>query len=476
MIKKKFVLILLLCVFIIPNKSISQDSQSEENFDLELTKKTLTKEINKLLKETGIPSISISLIKDDTIVWADAFGYANVKKQVPATSATIYHTGSNFKFVTATAIMQLAEAGKLDLDDPVNKYLDESAIADLSNEGTPVTIRHLLSHHSGLKGPIEFIPIWKRMLPRTLEEVASEISAEELPGINFKYCNHCFALLGLVIEKVSGQSYQDYIVENILKPLRIQSEGPLVPTPGMIEELALPYTIVNNQPFPEYQIRFDVFPAGDMYLTVPEIANFLIAQLNGGLFQGQSILSSESIAEMQKAQFGSYYGLGTGVINIDDEKFLLHTGALPGFSTAFKVGTSSKTGVYIASNSGGVHDALVSIGDLSLKLLSGEKNAGPLPSFVKMEFEEINLPVKVLEKYTGKYEIRSELIFAISLEDKQLYAQLTGQPKLELFPYEEDRFFYKTASAQIGFNFEKGKVTSLTLYQKHREIEAKKIE
>ena len=93
-----------------------------------------------------------------------------------------------------------------------------------------------------------------------------------------------------------------------------------------------------------------------------------------------------------------------------------------------------------------------------------------------MEFEEINLPVKVLEKYTGKYEIRSELIFAISLEDKQLYAQLTGQPKLELFPYEEDRFFYKTAFAQIGFNFEKGKVTSLTLYQKHREIEAKKIE
>ncbi len=73
-------------------------------------------------------------------------------------------------------------------------------------------------------------------------------------------------------------------------------------------------------------------------------------------------------------------------------------------------------------------------------------------------------------------KIRSELIFAISLEDKQLYAQLTGQPKLELFPYEEDRFFYKTASAQIGFNFEKGKVTSLTLYQKHREIEAKKIE
>lgn len=476
MIIIKNALILVLSILTIPNMAICQYNSSNENFDLEYTQKKLTDEINKILKETGIPSVSIALIKDDTIVWAKAFGYTNVKKQVPATKSTIYNTGSNFKFVTATAIMQLREAGKLDIDSPVNNYLGESAIADLSNEDTPVTIRHLLSHHSGLTGPIEMIPVWERVLPGTLEEVASEISAEEPPGINFKYCNHCFALLGLVVEKVSEQSFQDYILENILKPLRIKSEGPMVPTPEMIEELALPYSIVNNQAFPESQIRFDVFPAGDMYLTVPEMANFLIAQLNGGLFKGQSILSPESVAEMQKAQFGSYYGLGTGVINIDDENFFLHTGALPGFSTAFKVGTSSKTGVYIASNSGGVHDVLVSIGDLSLRLLSGEKNAGPLPSFAKLEFEEINLPLQVLKKYTGKYEMRPELIITIFLEERQLYAQLTGQPKLELLPYEEDRFFYKKAPAQIGFNFEKGKVTSLTLIQKHREIEAKRIE
>jgi len=238
----KILFLLSFSLFLISNKAISQVNQTENNFDLEQSKKRLTEEINKVLKETGIPSISLSLIKDDAIIWSEAFGYANVKKKLPATSSTIYSTGSNFKFVTATAIMQLAEAGKLDIDNPINNYLGESAIDDLSSEGTPVTFRHLLSHHSGLKGPIEIIPIWERKIPKTLEEIASEISTEEPPGINFKYCNHCYALAGLAIEKISGQTFQEYIVKHILEPLQIDSKGPVIPTPSMVEELALPYS------------------------------------------------------------------------------------------------------------------------------------------------------------------------------------------------------------------------------------------
>jgi len=472
---KKILLLLLLSVPIISCAEKSTVIQEKADFDLGSIKRTLSNEINKILKETGIPSISISLIKEDTIVWADAFGYANVKKQVPATSATIYSTGSSFKFVTATAILQLAEAGKLNLDDPINKYLDESPIDDLSSEGKSVTFRHLLSHHSGLIGPIEIIPIWERKLPKTLEELASEIGSEEAPGVNFKYCNHCFALAGLLIEKVSGQSYQDYIVEHILRPLKISSEGPVVPTPGMVEELALPYKIVNNQPLPVYQSRFDVFPAGDIYLTSPEMANFLIAQLNQGVFQGQSILGSESIAEMQEAQFGSTYGLGTGIINSEDEKFLQHAGGVPGFSTFFKVGTSSKTGVYIASNSARVQYILAAIGNLSLKLLNGENNTESLPSFVKREFKQIYLAENVLTKYRGKYQLTPEFFISITHEGAHLYAQATGQAKFELFPYEEDKFFYKVVYAQVKFNIENGKVTSLTLFQ-NGETEGKKIE
>ena len=372
--------------------------------------------------------------------------------------------------------MQLAELGKLSIDDPINDYLGESAIDDLSSEGKPVTFRHLLSHHSGLKGSIEIIPVWERKLPRTLEEVASEISAEEDPGKSYKYCNHCYALLGLIIEKVSGQSYQDYLVEHILKPLQIKSAGPLVPTPSMVEELALPYNLKNNQAIPEYQKRFDVFPAGDIYLTCSEMANFLIAQMNDGIYQDQAILKPESVREMQKAQFGiDYYGLGTGITQTDDEKFLNHAGGVPGFSSFFKVGTNSKTGVYIVSNATNVHQTLSAITNFSLKLLNGDEHPEPLPSFILKADKEIELTDEILEKYVGEYQLKADYFVTVTLEDSKLYGQATGKNKFEITAYEEDRFFVKNAYTKIDFNIENKKVVGFSIFNMDGKRVAKKI-
>ena len=92
----------------------------------------LTREIEETLQDTGIPSISIALLQGDRIVWAEAFGYSNIKLKVPATSSTIYSTGSCLKPVTAMAVMQLVDDGKISLDDPINKYLGEDAVDDLS--------------------------------------------------------------------------------------------------------------------------------------------------------------------------------------------------------------------------------------------------------------------------------------------------------------------------------------------------------
>jgi D-alanyl-D-alanine-carboxypeptidase/D-alanyl-D-alanine-endopeptidase len=361
--------------------------------------------------------------------------------------------------------MQLAEIGKLDIDEPINKYLGESSINDLSSEGSPVTFRHLLSHHSGLKGPTSITRLWDRKLPITLKELASEISAEEAPGINFKYCNHCYALAGLLIEKISKQTFQEYIVEHILQPLKIESEGPLVPTPSMIEELALPYTIIDNRSIPEYQYRYNVFPAGDIYLTSPEMASFLVAQLNQGVFQGQVILNADSVAAMQQAQFRSAYGFGTEVIIDGDDKFLRHTGSVPGFTSFFKVDLNSKSGIYIASNTNKVRGILEAISNLSLKFLNGDNNIKPLESFARKVFEEIKLSENVLKKYLGIYEFSPDFIVSVTQEGTHLYAQATGQEEFELFPYGKDKFFLKAVYAQVKFNIRNEKVIGLTLFQ-----------
>ena len=118
--------------------------------ELESITAFLREYIRKTLSDTGIPSISIALMKKDRIVWQDAFGYSNATLQVPATPDTVYAVASCFKPVTAMAVMQLIDKGLVELDDPVNKHLGDSSIKDLTDEGKTVTIRHLLSHHFGL--------------------------------------------------------------------------------------------------------------------------------------------------------------------------------------------------------------------------------------------------------------------------------------------------------------------------------------
>src|SRR6187200_2223914 len=138
-------LVLLVLVVLPAPTAIAQSGR----FDLDKTKTVLTGLIEKTLAENGIPSMSIALVRGDSVVWKAAFGYANMHTRTPATTETLYSTGSSFKSVTATAVMQLAEQGKLKLDDPINRYLGESPVKDSNTK--PVTFTHILSHWSGLK-------------------------------------------------------------------------------------------------------------------------------------------------------------------------------------------------------------------------------------------------------------------------------------------------------------------------------------
>lgn len=341
--------------------------------NIEHAKRILTREIEETLHDTGIPSISIALLQGDRIVWADAFGYSNVKLKVPATHNTIYSTGSCLKPVTAMAVMQLVDEGKIGLDDPINKYLGEEAVDDLSEENKPVTVRHLLSHYSGLTVKTEMLPLWKGRRPKSLRELASELKAEQDPGTTYQYSNSGYALAGLLIEKVSGMSYEKFLVEKILKPLGVKLDGPIHPSPMMIEEMALPYRLDGRKPVPETRYRFDVYPAGDAYLSVPAMAKILLTQINRGSHAGVSILSEASVNEMQKPHFEGQDGLDFGIRMFDGEKLIMHGGGVPGFSTKFLLGVNSKVGVYIAANASGAQLANDILAQRAIDLLLGKK-------------------------------------------------------------------------------------------------------
>ncbi|UCC38573.1 MAG: serine hydrolase [Candidatus Aminicenantes bacterium] len=439
------------------------------DFDLEKTKKVLTGLIQKALKERGVPSISIALVKGDEIVWKAAFGYANVRTKTPATPETIYCTGSTFKAVTATALMQLAEKKKFKLMDPVNRYLGESNVQDRLQSEKPVTFRHMLSHWSGLTPGANTKPIWGRELPKTLDEFTSDLYSIRAPEKKWEYNNYAYGMAGLLVEKISGKEYEEYVVENILKPLGVETPHPVYPSPEMVELMALPYMPGRNKgkPRPVAQVHFDVYPAGDIYLTAEDMARFLGAHLNGGIFNGKRILSEESVKEMHTPQFGGTYGFGFFVKKEENGHTIIsHGGGIPGQSSNMMGDVDARVGVYFMSNSGGPG----SVAQAAIKLLRGEEYIPP----EKQKF--ISVDQKVLNTYTGKYELMGERILDVTMEDQKLFIKVGGRPKSELLAVTKTKFFVKRTEYYVTFVVdEKGVVSHLKLEAVGQSMKAEKV-
>jgi CubicO group peptidase (beta-lactamase class C family) len=274
--------------------------------------------------------------------------------------------------------MQLVEKGKLTLDTPLNRVLGpELAIAGADD----VTFRHMLSHHSGLQGAIGTVSLWSRRAPRTLVDLIRGTKRIGPPGTEYRYCNECFGIMAWVIEKLSGRPYDQYVAESVLQPLGIDIASASVPTPAMVEHMALPYDLQENRPVPIEQVRFDVYSAGDIYLRAEDMARFLAAQLNGGIYRGKRIIGEGSAREMQRSQFADAgYGLGTGVSANGGHTWLAHSGSIPGFNSISLGEPATRMGVYIMSNSGQSARAIGPLARLALSLMQGE-NPDPLPSF-----------------------------------------------------------------------------------------------
>ena len=427
-------------------------------FDLEKTKTVLTGLIEKTLADNGIPSMSIALVRGDSIVWKAAFGYANLRTRTPATTETLYSTGSSFKSVTAAAVMQLVEQGKIRLDDPINRYLGDSQVQDRLQSEKPVTFTHILSHWSGLRAGAATEPIWGRKLPKTLEAMTSGLYSIRAPEAKWEYNNFAYGTAGLLVQKISGVEYEKYMVDNVLKPLGATTTNPVYPSPEMVERMALPYRAGGSlgKPEPVAQVHFDVYPAGDIYLTAEDMARFLGAQLNGGVFNGKRILSEESVRAMHTPRFGGTYGFGYWMIrdSTTGDTLIHHGGAIAG-QRAFMIGDiKARVGVYYMTNSDFLPDAVPpsELTDAALKLLRGESYV-PRPARKGVAVDD-----KVLDSYVGTYELGQGRII-VTRAGRTLAMQQSGQSaKHELMAETPSRFVQRGTNATFTFEGDAGRI------------------
>lgn len=287
---------------------------------------------------------SVLIAKNGQPVFSKGYGMANYELNVPNTTNTVFRIASLTKQFTAVAIMQLQERGKLKVSDSICKYLDQCPEA-----WNPITIRHLLTHTSGIPN-VSSLPDWDEkhsIQPYSISELVNLFRGLPLqfaPGEKYKYSNSGYNLLGLIIEKVSGMSYYDFLQNNLFKPLGMNHTG-----------FCNPRTITPNRASGYYCVlhRFVNAPYLNMALTYS--AGSLESTLGDLLLWDQALytnrlLSPESLREMF-TPFKNNYGYGAIIGNKFDQSTISHAGSLNGFSTyLFRFPTEQLTIIVLANS------------------------------------------------------------------------------------------------------------------------------
>jgi CubicO group peptidase (beta-lactamase class C family) len=354
-----------------------------QEIDVRKVAAELAPEIRQALIDGKIPSATVALVSGDKVIWTGAYGESNLWAHTPATTDTVYLIGSTFKAMSTVALLQLMEQGKFKLDDPVGKYLDFKIQGE--DPKNPITFRHLFTHTSGLGGDFGAIPLWSNDAPVTLDEyVRKVLKVEHPPMTKVEYSNPAYTLIGYLVEKLSGVKYDKYIQENVFKPIEMNDTA-FDPTPSMDERLSVPY-IVNEQTGkqqPATRIRAAVYPAGITYGTIHDQANWLIFNLNGGVFKGKRVIGEDTLNQMFTRQYDQFkggiegiwgnetagFGLTWWAQERDGDRYFAHSGSLSGY-TAFLLGNRDrKYGFAILTNGHRAHQHLFKLGDRAIDLM-----------------------------------------------------------------------------------------------------------
>jgi CubicO group peptidase (beta-lactamase class C family) len=305
---------------------------------------------------SDIAGATVSVVKDGKLLFAKGYGYADVQKKQPVSPQdTLFRPGSISKLLTWTAVMQLFEQGKLDLDRDVNEYLDFK-IPDAF--GAPVTLKNILTHTPGFEEQIKDLFSHTPVSPNLGEYLKTHIPARIYPpGTVPAYSNYATALAGYIVERVSGRPFEDYIDENILKPLNMTHSTFKQPLPsGLASSMSGGYRLGSDPPG-EFEI-VNAFPAGSLSSSATDMAQFMIAHLQDGQVGEARILKPETVRLMHSRLFAlddaanaMCYGFYEETRN--GQRIIGHGGDTIFFHSDMHLVLDQKVGFFISYNSAG---------------------------------------------------------------------------------------------------------------------------
>ena len=356
------------------------------------------------MEKLHIPGAVVAVIKDGKIIFTKGYGVADVEKKNPIVpDKTLFRIGSITKVFTATAVMQLADNGRINLTDDVNKYLRGVRVPNTFAQ--PITFVHLLTHTSGLdeispgrrtSNEAELVPLGAFLKTRIVRQFA--------PGEVISYSTYNPALAAHAIEQITGTPFKVYLQRNIFETLAMNRTSIAAVKDEYKRDLAIGYEYADGkyQPLP-FQ-WFNTYPASDINSTATDMARFMIAHLQNGAIDGKRILSVRAAREMQQTHFRNHprisgwaYGFYEGTQN--NLRFIEHGGSMDdGYSALMTLVPEKNLGIFVACNT--------------------ETGGFGLAETVKREFFNRYLPVRTkpeipktknpspdaLKRFAGKYQ------------------------------------------------------------------------
>jgi CubicO group peptidase (beta-lactamase class C family) len=403
---------------------------------------------------------TVLVVKDGKTLVDDGYGMADLEWKVPNTPAAKFRLGSLTKQFTAAGILLLEERGRIHVDDLVSTYMPDAPPA-----WAKITIFHLLTHTSGIPnftGFPEYHSLeWKSTTGEQLVARFKDKPLDFEPGAKYSYSNSGYVLLGYLIEKVSGQTYADFVRQNEFEPLEMRDTG-VDDDREILPARAQGYSKGPKGLQHAGYISMTVpLGAGDLYSTTGDLLKW-----ENALFGGK-LLKPVSFRRMTTPNKEDY-GFGVIVTQADGHKLVTHNGGIEGFVTYMAEFPDDKLTVIVLANCDAANP-----GALGANL---GKVALGMPVTLASERKEVAVAATTLQQYAGVYRLSPTFAITMTVEDGKLMTQATGQPKFPLFGESEDKFFLKVVDAQVEFTRDPATktVTGMVLYQNGRATPGKR--
>ena len=402
----------------------------------------LEKQFDQMLGDQYLPNepgATALVAIDGKIVYHKAFGMANMELDVKMEPDMVLEIGSITKQFTAVSILMLMEQGKLDLDDDITKFIE-----DYPTHGHHISIHHLLTHTSGIKSYTSmesWVPIWRKDFePKELIDFFKNEPMDFAPGEEWSYNNSAYFILGYIIEKASGQTYEEFVETNIFERLGMKSSL-YGSNSEIIKKRASGYQKNEEYINAEYLSLSQPYAAGSLMSNVDDLFIWNRAIRSNTLVKQESIDLAFTNYELNNGEKINY-GYGWGLNEINGSPTIEHSGGIFGYVT---------NAIYLPNE-----DVFVAVysncdcngpGQVSTKM-AAIAIGKPYPD----EEDIISVESDNLNKLAGVYDFSDSSTRIITVEDNQLFSQRPGSNKFKLFPIKKNTFSFENSFATIQFN------------------------